>query len=165
MANFSVISLINGGDPVSAPRVYSLSTADTQATVFTAGYLNSYTNLFKAGDIVFITTDLSTTATTYQCYVRVSGGNISLIKGVTSGSNISATPYHIGRAGGAGGSATVTVSILGMVSQDIVLLNLISSETSGAYVLNVNPGSGSFVVTFNADPGATVFGYTCYHTT
>jgi hypothetical protein len=103
MSNLSVISLVNGGNPVSAPRIYALSTDDTYATVTTAGYLSDRPSLFKAGDIVFITTDLTTTAATYQGYVTVSGSVISFTQGVLGG-------------GGGGGSVSSVFSRTGAVS-------------------------------------------------
>jgi hypothetical protein len=102
MSNLSVISLVNGGNPVSAPRIYALSTDDTYATVTTAGYLSDRPSLFKAGDIVFITTDLTTTAATYQGYVTVSGSVISFTQGVLGG-------------GGGGGSVSSVFSRTGSV--------------------------------------------------
>ena len=38
----------------NAPSMYLYKTADTQATVNTAGYFNSLASMLKVGDIIFV---------------------------------------------------------------------------------------------------------------
>lgn len=83
---FTVQSLANGGDPVSAPRIYSLSTTFTAAQITTSGFLNGVANQFKAGDVAFVTHDYGTgsqAVTTY--YVSQVGSNLQFAAGVPGG--------------------------------------------------------------------------------
>jgi predicted RNA-binding protein with PUA-like domain len=48
---FATIAASKAGN---APSIYSYKTADTQATVNTAGYFNSIASLLKVGDVIFV---------------------------------------------------------------------------------------------------------------
>jgi hypothetical protein len=85
--NFIVQSQITGGNTSSAPRCWSLTTADLQATVFAPGYLNDYAGNFKANDVAFLTYGYGdATQASAQCYIADVDGNLSFVVGILGAS-------------------------------------------------------------------------------
>ena len=71
----------------NAPSIYSYKTADTQATVNTAGYFNSIATLLKVGDILFIyDTTTPSLVLTYVNQVTAAG-----VVDIADGTTVSAT--------------------------------------------------------------------------
>jgi hypothetical protein len=77
---FVTISATKSGN---APSIYSYKTADTQATVNTAGYFNSISSLLKVGDILFVYD--STTPSLVLTYVNqvTAAGVVDIADGTT----------------------------------------------------------------------------------
>jgi hypothetical protein len=77
---FSTIAASKAGN---APSMYSYKTADTQATVNTAGYFNSVSSLVKVGDIIFVYD--STTPSLVLTYVNAvsAAGVVDIADGTT----------------------------------------------------------------------------------
>ncbi len=77
---FATIAASKAGN---APSIYSYKTADTQATVNTAGYFNSIASLLKVGDIIFVYD--STTPSLVLTYVNAvsSAGVVDIADGTT----------------------------------------------------------------------------------
>lgn len=67
----------------NAPSMYLYKTADTQATVNTAGYFNSIASLLKVGDIIFVYD--STTPSLVLTYVNqvTAAGVVDIADGTT----------------------------------------------------------------------------------
>ncbi len=66
----------------NAPGLFLYKTADTPATVNTAGYFNSIANLLTVGDIIFVYD--STTPSLVLTYVNsVSSGVVDIADGTT----------------------------------------------------------------------------------
>jgi hypothetical protein len=71
----------------NAPGLFLYKTADTQATVNTAGYFNSIANLLTVGDVIFVYD--STTPSLVLTYVNaVSGAGVV---DIADGTTVSAT--------------------------------------------------------------------------
>jgi len=77
---FATIAASKAGN---APSIYSYKTADTQATVNTAGYFNSIASLLKVGDIIFVYD--STTPSLVLTYVNAvsAAGVVDIADGTT----------------------------------------------------------------------------------
>jgi hypothetical protein len=77
---FSTIAASKAGN---APSIYSYRTADTQATVNTAGYFNSVASLLKVGDVLFVYD--STTPSLVLTYVNqvTTAGVVDIADGTT----------------------------------------------------------------------------------
>lgn len=77
---FSTIAASKAGN---SPSMYSYKTADTQATVNTAGYFNSIASLLKVGDIIFVYD--STTPSLVLTYVNqvTTAGVVDIADGTT----------------------------------------------------------------------------------
>ena len=77
---FSTIAASKAGN---APSIYSYRTADTQATVNTAGYFNSVSSLLKVGDVLFVYD--STTPSLVLTYVNqvTAAGVVDIADGTT----------------------------------------------------------------------------------
>jgi hypothetical protein len=77
---FATIAASKAGN---APSIYSYKTADTQATVNTAGYFNSIASLLKVGDIIFVYD--STTPSLVLTYVNqvTTAGVVDIADGTT----------------------------------------------------------------------------------
>lgn len=66
----------------NAPSMYLYKTADTQATVNTAGYFNSISTMLNVGDIIFVYD--TTTPSLVLTYVNSnSGGVVDIADGTT----------------------------------------------------------------------------------
>lgn len=66
----------------NAPSLYSYKSADTQATINTAGYFNSLSTLLAVGDVIFVYD--STTPSLVITYVNSnSGGVVDIADGTT----------------------------------------------------------------------------------
>jgi len=77
---FATIAASKAGN---APSIYSYKTADTQATVNTAGYFNSIASLLKVGDVIFVYD--STTPSLVLTYVNqvTAAGVVDIADGTT----------------------------------------------------------------------------------
>jgi hypothetical protein len=77
---FATIAASKAGN---APSIYSYRTADTQATVNTAGYFNSVASLLKVGDVLFVYD--STTPSLVLTYVNqvTTAGVVDIADGTT----------------------------------------------------------------------------------
>lgn len=63
---------------------------------------------------------------------------------------------------GGSGAGPISVTVTGLTSSNIVNVTLISS-TNPVTILSVVSGSGSFAITFSADPGASaIIAYQAY---
>ena len=80
---FSTIAASKGG---VAPSLYSYKTADTQATVNTAGYFNGLSTMLSVGDIIFVYD--TTTPSLVITYVNA---NASGVVDIADGTTVSAT--------------------------------------------------------------------------
>ena len=87
---FSSTGFVNygGGKKGDAPGLYGYSTADTIATVNTAGYFNSLANTLAVGDTILVRS--STAGTQALSFVYVAS-NASGVVDVTDGLTITAT--------------------------------------------------------------------------
>lgn len=70
----------------NAPSMYLYKTADTQATVNTAGYFNSLASMLKVGDIIFVYD--TTTPSLVLTYVNANNGTTV---DIADGTTVSAT--------------------------------------------------------------------------
>lgn len=70
----------------NGPSLYLYKTADTQATVNTAGYFNSLASLLEVGDIIFVYD--STTPSLVLTYVNANNGTTV---DIADGTTVSAT--------------------------------------------------------------------------
>ena len=70
----------------NAPSMYLYKTADTQATVNTAGYFNSLSSMLSVGDIIFVYD--TTTPSLVLTYVL---SNASGVVDIADGTTVSAT--------------------------------------------------------------------------
>lgn len=70
----------------NAPSMYLYKTADTQATVNTAGYFNSLSSMLSVGDIIFVYD--TTTPSLVLTYVV---SNASGVVDIADGTTVSAT--------------------------------------------------------------------------
>lgn len=70
----------------NAPSLYSYKSADTQATINTAGYFNSLASLVKVGDVIFIYD--TTTPSLVISYVNQNTGTAV---DIADGTTVSAT--------------------------------------------------------------------------
>jgi hypothetical protein len=70
----------------NAPSLYSYKSADTQATINTAGYFNSLSTLLAVGDVIFVYD--STTPSLVITYVN---SNSSGVVDIADGTTVSAT--------------------------------------------------------------------------
>jgi hypothetical protein len=70
----------------NAPSMYLYKTADTQATVNTAGYFNSLATMLSVGDIIFVYD--TTTPSLVLTYVL---SNASGVVDIADGTTVSAT--------------------------------------------------------------------------
>lgn len=70
----------------NGPSMYLYKTADTQATVNTAGYFNTLANVLEVGDIIFVYD--STTPSLVITYVNA---NSSGVVDIADGTTVSAT--------------------------------------------------------------------------
>jgi len=59
---------------------------------------------------------------------------------------------------GGGGAGPISVTVTGLLSSNIVNVQLLSSSNP-VTIISVVPGSGAFTVTFSADPGASAVIY------
>lgn len=84
MSAFSTLVPLTQGISGTAPSVWSASTADSLATITTAGYLNDLGSLVKANDVFYVnyldtsTFPLGENSVLAQFYVTKSGSNVSL---------------------------------------------------------------------------------------
>jgi len=79
-------STIAAGKAGNAPSMYSYKTADTQATVNTAGYFNEIASIVSVGDIVFVYD--TTTPSLVLTYVNANSGTVV---DIADGTTVSAT--------------------------------------------------------------------------
>jgi hypothetical protein len=70
----------------NAPSLYSYKSADTQATINTAGYFNSLSTILAVGDVIFVYD--STTPSLVITYVN---SNSSGVVDIADGTTVSAT--------------------------------------------------------------------------
>jgi hypothetical protein len=70
----------------NAPSLYSYKSADTQATINTAGYFNTLSTLLAVGDVIFVYD--STTPSLVITYVN---SNASGVVDIADGTTVSAT--------------------------------------------------------------------------
>ena len=76
---WATIGASKGGN---APSVYSYKTADTQATVNTAGYFNDLATILSVGDVIYVYD--TTTPSLVMTYVNSnSGGVVDIADGTT----------------------------------------------------------------------------------
>lgn len=77
---------VAAGKAGNAPSIYTYKSADTQATVNTAGYFNSLASILKVGDIIFIYD--TTTPSLVLSYVNANDGTTV---DIADGTTVSAT--------------------------------------------------------------------------
>ena len=77
---------IAAGKSGNAPALYSYKSADTQATINTAGYFNSIASILKVGDVIFIYD--TTTPSLVISYVNANDGSTV---DIADGTTVSAT--------------------------------------------------------------------------
>ncbi len=77
---------VAAGKAGNAPSIYTYKSADTQATINTAGYFNSLASILKVGDIIFIYD--STTPSLVLSYVNANDGTTV---DIADGTTVSAT--------------------------------------------------------------------------
>ena len=82
-SGWSTISAAKAGN---APAMYSYKTADTQATVNTAGYFNDIASILNVGDIIFVYD--TTTPSLVLTYVNANSGTVV---DIADGTTVSAT--------------------------------------------------------------------------
>jgi hypothetical protein len=82
-AGWATIGAAKAGN---APSIYSYKSADTQATINTAGYFNSLASILKVGDVIFIYD--STTPSLVVSYVNANDGTTV---DIADGTTVSAT--------------------------------------------------------------------------
>lgn len=70
----------------NGPSLYLYKTADTQATVNSAGYFNSIASMLEVGDIIFVYD--STTPSLVLTYVNANSGTVV---DIADGTTVSAT--------------------------------------------------------------------------
>jgi hypothetical protein len=77
------LTVIGAAKAGNAPSMYLYKTADTQATVNTAGYFNSIATLLRVGDIMFVYD--STTPSLVLTYVNqvTNAGVVDIADGTT----------------------------------------------------------------------------------
>ena len=82
----------------------------------------------------------------------------------TTTANALANLIFIGQTDiGGGGAGPLSVTVAGLLSTNFVSATLVSSSNPNIVIIDVTPGSGSFTVTFNADPGASaIIAYQAY---
>jgi len=87
---FSSTGFVNygGGKKGDAPGLYGYSTADTIATVNTAGYFNSLANTLAVGDTILVRSSTGGTQALSWVYVLTNTGGVV---DVTDGLTITAT--------------------------------------------------------------------------
>ena len=77
---------VAAGKAGNAPAIYAYKSADTQATINTAGYFNSLASFLKVGDVIFIYD--STTPSLVISYVNADDGTTV---DIADGTTVSAT--------------------------------------------------------------------------
>lgn len=77
---------VAAGKAGNAPSIYTYKSADTQATINTAGYFNSLASILKVGDIIFIYD--TTTPSLVLSYVNANDGTTV---DIADGTTVSAT--------------------------------------------------------------------------
>jgi len=79
---------VNASKKGNAPGVYTYSTADTAATMNTAGYFNDLSDTLAVGDIIMAYTGVGGTPSLVVTYVNA---NASGVVDIADGTAISAT--------------------------------------------------------------------------
>lgn len=78
-SGWATIAASKGGN---APSIYSYKSADTQATINTAGYFNELATILSVGDVIFVYD--TTTPSMVITYVNAnSGGTVDVADGTT----------------------------------------------------------------------------------
>lgn len=77
---------VAAGKAGNAPSIYTYKSADTQATINTAGYFNSLASILKVGDVIFIYD--TTTPSLVISYVNANDGTTV---DIADGTTVSAT--------------------------------------------------------------------------
>jgi hypothetical protein len=77
---------VAAGKAGNAPSIYTYKSADTQATINTAGYFNSLASILKVGDVIFIYD--TTTPSMVISYVNANDGTTV---DIADGTTVSAT--------------------------------------------------------------------------
>ncbi len=77
---------VAAGKAGNAPSIYTYKSADTQATINTAGYFNPLASILKVGDVIFIYD--TTTPSMVISYVNANDGTTV---DIADGTTVSAT--------------------------------------------------------------------------
>lgn len=67
-------AVMSGHQNSDVPRMWGYKTADTQATINTAGYFNSVADLVNVGDLIYAYTDTGGTPTPVNFWVNANDG-------------------------------------------------------------------------------------------
>lgn len=136
------------------PQIIYIETDDTYAAVTTAGYLNNaQTNMnfqFTEGQMALVATKVTPGAAAVQVVwleVGKTGDNWSL------GGESHMTKYA-GKAADGGGSATIAITVTGVLATDTVFAQ-VEASTNAAAVNKVTPTANTITVILSGDPGAS----------
>lgn len=126
----------------------------TNGHIFVGNASNVATDVAMSGDATLIASGALTIAANAITTAKILNANVTLAK-LAAG----ITPAYIiklgGKASGAGGSATVTITATGVVATDLAFA-AIQSSGSPASILSVTAGTDQVVVVCSANPGANV---------
>lgn len=135
-----------------------LSSSLSSGNMFVGNASNIATGVPLSGDATIVASGALTIANNAITTIKIAAAAVTLAK-LASG----ITPSHIIKFGGTqsngGGSATITITVTGMLSSDLPFVQ-IQSSANAVTVQKVTPTANTITVLLSGDPGAgTVLSY------
>ena len=141
------------------PEIIYIDTDNTFAEVTAAGYLNGIAEKFGVGISEDMMALVTTRTTPNAASAQVAWLEVSKSSGNWSLDGSSHVIKYAGKESDGGGSATIAITVTGVLATDVVFAQ-VEASTNAVSVVKVTPTANTITVILSGDPGAsTIISY------